>query len=226
MAENWMVKKSGGGVYGPADSETVRAWIREGRITAEDGISIEGTFDWKKPADVAEFAGISPAAGGPQASPAADAGTGGSSVASAGTTDQDMTKYGIGFGVLNLLIGGFMFIGGVIRGGQIFKAVGDNLGGLGGFIKGVAIFGIVVTTILWLPLFISGFMILGRKEAGRQVAVKSGQILMYAIPISFILSEGFTKIFSLYGLVIAILFFYVVLMWQNLQKSDFDIWFG
>jgi len=222
MEKKWMVKKAKGGVYGPVDTETIKRWIQEGRITSEDELSEEGKYNWKKVSEFDEFS-ITSKSSQPAQTPAD------TSAVSAGKSEAgEVKKYGLMFGILNLIIGGWMFIGGLIYDARIISAVKESkgeLGCLGKIFMGVGIFGIIITTILWLPLFISGFLILSRKNTGRVLAVNSGKILMYAIPISFFLSFGFKKIFSLVGLVVAILFFYVIIMSQNLEKSEFDAWF-
>ena len=50
-----MVKKAKGGVYGPVDTETIKRWIQEGRITSEDELSEEGKYNWKKVSEFDEF---------------------------------------------------------------------------------------------------------------------------------------------------------------------------
>jgi len=219
--KNWVIKKSDGKVYGPVDTDGLKEWISEGRIAEEDVVSEEGKFDWKKISEIQELASIvSAPSAGSAVSPA--------TAAAVSVEEENMDKYGIGFGLLNTLIGGFMFIGGIVQGSKVLSLLakeGRHLRGLGQIIKGAAIFGLIVTTVLWLPLFISGILILMKKVLGRKMAVTSGRILTYAIPISFFISAGFRKIFTLYGLIVAILFVYVFIMWQNLIKPEFDNWF-
>lgn len=219
--KKWMVKKETGGVYGPVDTETLKQWIKEERVTADDMITEEGKYNWKKIAEVEELSAI---ASSPASSPSQSAVS--ETTAEGG---EDMSKYGIGFSILNILIGGFMFTGGVLSRVKIINHLkGSQLRttGPGKIIGGAAIFGIILTTVLWLPLFVSGFLILAKKLAGRIMAIKIGQILTYAIPISFILSFGIRKIFSLAGILTAIILFYVIIMWQNLVRDEFNSYFS
>jgi len=216
-----MIKKTTGAVYGPVDTETLKKWIEENRVVDEDLITEEGKYEWKKLNEIPELSSSissqTPSSSKPY------------SQTLSSTSESDIGKYGIMFGVLNFLIGGWMFTGGVFKSSKVIYYIshtGKVLGGLGKFFKGIAILGIIITTILWLPLLISGLLILARKNAGRKLGILTGQILTYAIPISFLLAFGFRKIFSLAGLITAILFFYIFIMWQNLIKSEFDEWFS
>ena len=227
--KNWVIKKSDGKVYGPVDTDGLKEWIGEGRIAEEDVVSEEGKFDWKKTAEIPELSSIAstPSSGSAVSAEKPQPVSSMPAAAVAGQ-EENMDKYGIGFGLLNILIGGFMFFGGIVQGSKVLSLLakeGRHLRGLGQIIKGAAIFGLIVVTVLWLPLFISGILILMKKVLGRKMAVTSGQILTYAIPISFFISAGFRKIFTLYGLIVAILFVYVFIMWQNLIKPEFDNWF-
>lgn len=217
--KKWMVKTGKGGVYGPVDTETLKEWIRENRVSQKDMITEEGKYEWKKVAEIEEFSSlISSSISEPV-----------SSGVSSETEKEDVGKYAVGFGIFNILIGGFMFIGGILPRVKIVSYIQKSSihsTGLGKIISGAGIFGIIITTILWLPLFISGFLILGKKQAGRILAIKIGEILTWAIPISFFLGFGIRKIFSLIGLLTAILLFYIIIMWQNLMKSDFDSHFS
>jgi len=217
--KKWMVKTEKGGVYGPVDTETLKEWIKENRVSQKDMITEEGKYEWKKVAEIEEFSSlISSSTSEPV-----------SSGISSETEKENVGKYAVGFGIFNILIGGFMFTGGILPRVKIVSYIQKSnihSTGLGKIISGAGILGIIITTILWLPLFISGFLILGRKQAGRVLAIKIGEILTWAIPISFFITFGVRKIFSLIGLLAAILLFYIIIMWQNLIKSDFDSYFS
>lgn len=43
----WYVRPPSGGRYGPADSETLRQWVREGRITADTLLWRDGWPEWR-----------------------------------------------------------------------------------------------------------------------------------------------------------------------------------
>lgn len=218
--KKWMVKTEKGGVYGPVDTETLKEWIKENRVSQKDMITEEGKYEWKKVAEIEEFSSLISTSS--ISEPV-------SSGISSETEKENVGKYAVGFGIFNILIGGFMFIGGILPGVKIVSYIQKSnihSTGLGKIISGAGILGIIITTILWLPLFISGFLILGRKKAGRILAIKIGEILTWAIPISFFLAFGIRKIFSLAGLLTAILLFYIIIMWQNLIKSDFDSYFS
>jgi len=51
----YMVRDPQGTTYGPALMETLRQWIREGRITAAMQLAPEGTVDWKPAAAYLEL---------------------------------------------------------------------------------------------------------------------------------------------------------------------------
>ena len=68
--KNWVIKKSDGKVYGPVDTDGLKEWIGEGRITEEDMVSEEGKFDWKKSAEIPELASIVSAPSASDAVPA------------------------------------------------------------------------------------------------------------------------------------------------------------
>ena len=239
MDKKWIIRKEGGEAYGPVGTDEVKIWISEQRILEDDWIAEDNSSDWKRVLAIEEFSACfsspqpveSEAPTGHGIQPEEQAGQ--EAVAGTQTTvveqEVKIDKYAIGFGLLNILIGGFMFFGGIVQGSRVLSLLvkeGRHLRGLGQIIKVAAIFGLIVTTVLWLPLFVSGILILIKKSFGRKLAVTSGQILTYAIPISFFLSSGFGEIFSLYGLIVAILFVYVFIMWQNLVKPEFDNWFA
>ena len=46
--------------YGPASVEQIRQWITEGRVNAETKLQAEGGGEWKRLAQVAEFAAAPP----------------------------------------------------------------------------------------------------------------------------------------------------------------------
>jgi len=47
MTNMWMIKKLDGSIYGPVDTETVKKWIKENRISADDHLTVEGKEEWK-----------------------------------------------------------------------------------------------------------------------------------------------------------------------------------
>lgn len=47
----WYVRPPGGGQFGPASSEVIITWIREGRVPAESLVWREGWRDWQKAAE-------------------------------------------------------------------------------------------------------------------------------------------------------------------------------
>ncbi|MCK4905420.1 hypothetical protein KAS42_04175 [bacterium] len=54
--KKWKVKTKDGNIYGPADTETIKGWIKENRISIEDDVSPADMEEWKKPAEINEFA--------------------------------------------------------------------------------------------------------------------------------------------------------------------------
>jgi predicted nucleic-acid-binding Zn-ribbon protein len=51
--------------YGPVSAEQIRQWIAEGRVNAETKLQAEGGGEWKRLAEVPEFAEAPPAAASP-----------------------------------------------------------------------------------------------------------------------------------------------------------------
>lgn len=47
MNGKWRVKDSDGNIYGPVDTETMREWIREEKVSAGDYISLEDKENWQ-----------------------------------------------------------------------------------------------------------------------------------------------------------------------------------
>ncbi|HIE44050.1 MAG TPA: zinc-ribbon domain-containing protein [Candidatus Omnitrophica bacterium] len=47
MPERWKVKKTDGSIYGPVDTETIRRWIEQKRVSPDDYIALEGKEEWK-----------------------------------------------------------------------------------------------------------------------------------------------------------------------------------
>ena len=58
MTEKWKVKKADGSVYGPADTDTMRKWIKDDRVLAEDLISPEDKENWREAKSLLEFADL------------------------------------------------------------------------------------------------------------------------------------------------------------------------
>jgi hypothetical protein len=54
-AVSWYVRPGAGGQYGPADTETFRQWVREGRVTADSLIWRDGWPNWQSAHEVMEF---------------------------------------------------------------------------------------------------------------------------------------------------------------------------
>jgi hypothetical protein len=54
----YMVRDPQGNVYGPANMETLKQWVREGRITAAMQLAPEGSVDWKPAAGYPELQGM------------------------------------------------------------------------------------------------------------------------------------------------------------------------
>jgi DNA-directed RNA polymerase subunit RPC12/RpoP len=48
QAARWYVRPPGGGRYGPADGDTIRLWIREGRVTANTLLWRDGWAEWRE----------------------------------------------------------------------------------------------------------------------------------------------------------------------------------
>ncbi|HEA47332.1 MAG TPA: DUF4339 domain-containing protein [bacterium] len=55
---NWKVKKADGKVYGPRDTETIKGWIKENIISADDLLSPEGEEKWSPAREIPEFASL------------------------------------------------------------------------------------------------------------------------------------------------------------------------
>ncbi len=53
---NYRLIGTDGMEYGPASSEQIRRWISEGRVDAETKLQVEGGGEWKRLAEVSEFA--------------------------------------------------------------------------------------------------------------------------------------------------------------------------
>jgi predicted RNA-binding Zn-ribbon protein involved in translation (DUF1610 family) len=51
--------------YGPASAEQIRQWIAEGRVDSQTKLQAEGSGEWKRLAEVPEFAATSPSAAPP-----------------------------------------------------------------------------------------------------------------------------------------------------------------
>jgi hypothetical protein len=56
MNENWKVRKRSGAIYGPVDTETLKRWIQENRVLADDYISLEDRGDWQRINSFPQFA--------------------------------------------------------------------------------------------------------------------------------------------------------------------------
>ncbi len=56
--KKWKVKTKEGNAYGPADTETIKRWIQENRISSEDYISSSDIEKWEKPAQINEFTSL------------------------------------------------------------------------------------------------------------------------------------------------------------------------
>ncbi|MFH1548239.1 MAG: DUF975 family protein, partial [Candidatus Omnitrophota bacterium] len=54
--KKWKVRTRDGNTYGPADTETIKRWIEENRVSIEDDVSPADIEEWKKPAEINEFA--------------------------------------------------------------------------------------------------------------------------------------------------------------------------
>jgi len=58
MSENWRVKRSDGNIYGPVDTETIKEWLQEERISPEDYIAPEDIEDWQPVQSIEQFADL------------------------------------------------------------------------------------------------------------------------------------------------------------------------
>ena len=58
MSENWRVKRSDGNIYGPVDTETLKTWIREERVSAGDYIAPGDIESWQSAQTMEQFAGL------------------------------------------------------------------------------------------------------------------------------------------------------------------------
>ena len=58
MSEKWKVKKADGSIYGPADTDAMRKWIKEDRVLADDSISPEDKENWREAKSLPEFADL------------------------------------------------------------------------------------------------------------------------------------------------------------------------
>lgn len=56
--KKWKVKTRDGNIYGPADTETVKRWFQENRISSEDYVSSTDVEEWKKPSEINEFTSL------------------------------------------------------------------------------------------------------------------------------------------------------------------------
>lgn len=56
--KKWKVKTRDGNIYGPADTGTLRQWIKENRVSLEDDVSPADSEDWKKLSEISEFATV------------------------------------------------------------------------------------------------------------------------------------------------------------------------
>jgi hypothetical protein len=61
---------SDGRPYGPASADSIRQWLREGRVTGQSPVNVVGTLDWRPLREFAEFAGVTPPPALPAALPA------------------------------------------------------------------------------------------------------------------------------------------------------------
>jgi prepilin-type processing-associated H-X9-DG protein len=55
---DWQIKMRDGKVYGPVDTGTLKKWIQENRVSAEDDVSSVGSEGWKKISKTDEFASL------------------------------------------------------------------------------------------------------------------------------------------------------------------------
>ncbi len=56
--KKWKIKTKDGNIYGPADTETVKKWIQDNRISKENFVSLEGREEWNKITGTNEFASL------------------------------------------------------------------------------------------------------------------------------------------------------------------------
>ena len=69
-ASRYYLIGSDGRPYGPAGAETVRQWLREGRVTGLSPANVVGTPDWRPLREFAEFAEVVPPPAMPAPPPA------------------------------------------------------------------------------------------------------------------------------------------------------------
>ena len=55
---NWKIKKQNGAVYGPANTATIRKWIQENRVLADNYVSPEAVENWQPAKSLAQFADL------------------------------------------------------------------------------------------------------------------------------------------------------------------------
>ena len=209
--DKWFVRKKNGNVCGPVEENTFKIWISQGQVGQEDEVRRETENEWKKLQD-SELA-------------TADSTTGKSFPATAPADKGDLkTGCLIGFGIINTLLGLFMWFGGILRQTVAVTALPGD-GSFERFLRGAVAVGNVVLTAFWFPLAVSGVLILLRKSSGRRFSLLWGQVLIFSIPISTVLTRGFRVFLSLEGLIIIVIWVYILLMIRNLGKTDFDTWF-
>ena len=124
------------------------------------------------------------------------------------------------FGAINLVLGLYMILEGLAAMGDI------NLPGLAARAT-VGTLGLIVILVAWGSAAVSGLGLILRMEWGHQLAVLWGRIIVWILPISFGLSQGFklSSFISLAFLIIIAICFYGNIVAQNLGNPEFDVAF-
>lgn len=135
---------SDGNEFGPANEETVRTWLAQGRLNLDSKVKVEGAAEWQRLAELPQFATASTSvAPGPPPTPA---------------RLSALAVVSLVLGLLGLLTLGLAAIPGLILGIIALVKINKSQGRLEG--TGVAIAGTAVSGVVLLLLPIMAAMLL------------------------------------------------------------------
>jgi prepilin-type processing-associated H-X9-DG protein len=142
-----------GQVYGPVSVETIREWIASRRATSNTQVQVEGSTEWKKLGELAEFKDALPSVPGGSATGVPPQIQGFDRTRPSGTTPGAPTS---GMAITSLVLGivGCTALVGLVLGIIALVRIDKSQGRLGG--RGLAIAGIVVSAVMLvfgLPMF-------------------------------------------------------------------------
>ncbi len=131
------------------------------------------------------------------------------------TTPQQAVRAVRIFGIINLVLGLYMVIGGLLTVADMALpgAAAQMIGGA---------LGLIIVAVAWGSAVMAGLGLIIRTQWGRKLAIFWGKIIVWVLPISFGLSHGLSELFSItFGIILAICF-YGNIVSSNLQRPEFD----